>query len=326
MNDFAEKKSFLKSTLIAACASLMMILNCQTANALNQCSHLFVSTTQQNGSYAVQNKLWDLDQNNSAETFAKSESQWSHFLKTAPFLQTQSLSKAQTSRAVKVQLSSSVWGILKTSSKSAENPRYEVAAYLIDRQLAIHKTPLTVLRSEPNGSVSSLQLFLEIDHVPSNNKPNPDELLFFDYLIGNRDRHGGNYITDPNHKNIIAIDHGMAFEHQHAYFAMPDFPRDIDYFIQKYNQSRQKIGSEYYKNNAEQIIADLQRILPSQMTYEKLKQTSDAEWVEILKPYLNEGLIRNFIGRKNKALVYIEKAQTILNEINLTLNKQEGIN
>jgi len=104
--------------------------------------------------------------------------------------------------------------------------RSEIAAYRLSKLLDYHFVPPTI-PMEVDGEIGSAQLFLPYSTV-GGDLSRSDELRFsphlnefqkgqaqaFDYLIGNYDRHGGNWLyttfgtTNPR---LIAIDHGLSF-------------------------------------------------------------------------------------------------------------------
>lgn len=56
----------------------------------------------------------------------------------------------------------------------------------------------------------------ELDEIwPASNRPlmiQSAKLNLFDFVTGNMDRHSGNMLWNPKSKNLVAIDHGLAFD------------------------------------------------------------------------------------------------------------------
>ena len=117
---------------------------------------------------------------------------------------------------------------------SASNPHAEVAAYQISKLLGWDLVPETVLRQpgtypDLRGGISdvvaSSQSWVEDAQVGYNagyeaafkgstlrvNERSLSRMLLFDSIIGNTDRHSGNFLVKPD-GNLVAIDHGLALE------------------------------------------------------------------------------------------------------------------
>ena len=98
----------------------------------------------------------------------------------------------------------------------------ERAAYLVDKFLGFNLVPPTTIRSI-DGEIGSLQQFIpdaqEITVLSGayaktkmENEERKKELIklwIFDYIIWNKDRHGGNVLIKD--KKVYAIDNGLAF-------------------------------------------------------------------------------------------------------------------
>lgn len=93
----------------------------------------------------------------------------------------------------------------------------EVAVYAIDRLLGLDLTPLTVLRSmvvDGDTLSGSAMYFIQGARLPADvGAGKPDRLHLFDAIIGNSDRHAGNWLVRENGA-VVAIDHNRAFEYQ----------------------------------------------------------------------------------------------------------------
>lgn len=93
-----------------------------------------------------------------------------------------------------------------------QNPRGEVAAYVLDRLLGLGKVPVTALRTS-GGRELSAQVFVRAERSATG--PEMRTLLYdadlraFDFLIQNTDRNSGNLLILPEGK-AVAIDHGGA--------------------------------------------------------------------------------------------------------------------
>ncbi len=98
-----------------------------------------------------------------------------------------------------------------------ENWKREVAAVEVGEILGMEKyLPPTVVRTI-KGEIGSLQEFRNGGlGIAANYRRAADSIsdrakadgAAFDYLIGNRDRHNGNWLTSPDYKTVVLIDHG----------------------------------------------------------------------------------------------------------------------
>ena len=102
-----------------------------------------------------------------------------------------------------------VWikGNSPTSGSSIHSPYRERAAYVLDCLLGFNLVPPTILHLIDNELVSA-QTWVTGER-PDGEKE-PIELEIFDYIIGNCDRHEGNWIIGEDGE-IWAIDNAFAF-------------------------------------------------------------------------------------------------------------------
>lgn len=93
----------------------------------------------------------------------------------------------------------------------------EVAAYRIDRLLGLDLTPLTVPREVVDRGDTlrgSAMYFVGGATEPAElGVEKPDRLRLFDAIIGNSDRHAGNWLILED-GSVAAIDHNRAFEYR----------------------------------------------------------------------------------------------------------------
>ena len=145
-----------------------------------------------------------------------------------------------SSRPVFVEFKDDGAGIFKLSSREEKlehvgNYKKERAAYLADRFLGFGLVPPTVIR-EIDGEIGSVQEFVPDAKTAAEAYLTPAEgkeptltkeqkqslkselfkLWFFDYLLYNRDRHGGNLLVKEN--KIYAIDNGWTFRKNDFYW------------------------------------------------------------------------------------------------------------
>jgi len=94
----------------------------------------------------------------------------------------------------------------------------EVAAWRLARALGPpwdSLVPPCVLRDLPPGGIGSLALGIQgLPHVPDpfvHGAAQVDSAAFWDCLIAQQDRHGGNYRWDSTEQELHLIDHGFCF-------------------------------------------------------------------------------------------------------------------
>jgi hypothetical protein len=104
----------------------------------------------------------------------------------------------------------------------------EVAASRVDEMLGFDRVPTTAMVDGPQGP-GSLQRFaenssegLDADQYP---RTQQQQMAVLDYVTGNTDRHGGNYLTGPD-GSVVAIDHGFSFPDGAGDPIRSDFVRD----------------------------------------------------------------------------------------------------
>lgn len=194
-----------------------------------------------------------------------------------------------------VELKDDGKGVFKT-----EFYQNERAAYLIDRFLGFNLIPPTAVRVL-DGEVGSMQEFipdaatyneLEDDQADITKKHESDlmKMWIFDIIIGNFDRHGGNFLIQGN--NLYAIDHGHSLEHNGPYF-LEKITLDTSYW--------QFFDKELPQEMIESIKNFLERPEEQQILEELLVELFDQQYASAcLKriKIIGEMLVKN--GRINK--------------------------
>ena len=184
-------------------------------------------------------------------------------------------------------------GVWKFTNDHKNLSGREVAAYKIDHYLEIDQVPMTVER-EFNGKVGMVQILIknadEIDYAPQ-----PQNYAFFDSIIGNHDR-----LNDANvlsfERRPVAIDHELAF---HKQIKNTPFTRSV-------GDVTHKLRFVETESERKLAISEFKTILPSRTTYEKLKNTTDEQWTDILKNDLQENQIKNFLSNRSQAVERID--------------------
>lgn len=94
----------------------------------------------------------------------------------------------------------------------------EVASYRVDQLLGLDLTPMTVRSRIVDASGDTLHgsamYFVRDSERPRDvGMTKPDLLRFFDAVIGNSDRHSGNWLILQDGR-VVAIDHNRAFQYR----------------------------------------------------------------------------------------------------------------
>ncbi len=185
----------------------------------------------------VQESIWELRSAGHSVAAQSLESQLFSYLETGTVVSIQPLGGGVSPSFV-IEYENGLRGVFKPDRGHwASNSHAEAAAFQLDRGLGIDRVPITVRRdvpsphrfgAEPPPPSASLRssttqvvdkergsVMLLIENTltgMSDPQMRVDPAIrFFDVLIGNHDRHAGNYLIMPNGRQI-AIDHGIAFD------------------------------------------------------------------------------------------------------------------
>ncbi len=213
-----------------------------------------------------------------------------------------------------------------------EGGKAEIMAYKVDRFLGLMKVPTTVYRDLKGvpGTVQILVGYLKEEVLQGN----PTELVLFDDLIGNFDRHNENYLVTKDNR-VIAIDNGNAGASVNK--GMTKFK--VNKLIESYEKSQNllKLEEKMLTENTEgyspkeldesrkiihsqrnefksKTLQDMKTLIGKKSIYLKLKETSDQEWTDFLKSELTDRQIHFFIERRQSILNAIEKARSVFGD------------
>jgi len=130
--------------------------------------------------------------------------------------------------------------------------------------------------------VGSIQYFIEDAEcgktVNQKDVENAKNIALFDCIIGNEDRHSGNYLWDSKKKRHVAIDNGAAFPEA----IKPHWPRSV--FLGKYTSKyTDGFGSSSLEDKHRKIIDDM------------IKNWNKYE--EIMKPFISKKALRGVYQR-----------------------------
>lgn len=135
-------------------------------------------------------------------------------LQTNQIIQIKDISNRNVPYPKKVIFDSGMKAMLKIEESYFPIQKSEFLAYQLDQLFQFNLVPTTVLRNI-DGKLSSLQLFVDgLEEAFSrgmNRDETPQEVLVFDFLTYNFDRHSKNwmYVTESDHP--IAIDNDQSF-------------------------------------------------------------------------------------------------------------------
>jgi len=191
---------------------------------------------------------------------------------------------------------------------------HELAAYQLDQLLGFDLVPLTIGREiEIHGEkvFGSFQLHREGKSAAAlGSKQRDGKLRFLDYLLGNCDRHRGNYLL--HNGDTVAIDNGAAFNNEiceHQALRVAERVDEIHEKVLTALKGNPKSSHARFKKGAGDLISEERLILallppreliPSQIL-KKLKQTPDSALRRTLH-HLTEQEFSEFIKRKNRAI------------------------
>lgn len=176
---------------------------------------------------------------------------------------------------------------------------YEISASIVDRQLDIGSVPPIVSRTI-DGRAGTVQKFIEGATAGGSSRVNPDELAMFDYLIRNQDRSYTNYLSLGGRP--VAIDNGFTFTNKTlTSFTPPDFPATVQTLVGEIRAGG-RAGAAARER--------LERILPNENTFERLRDTNPDQWRRLLQARLQPDEIAGFLQRRQQVLDAISTART----------------
>lgn len=140
---------------------------------------------------------------------------------TGPIKKESEVESRGVSDSKKIEVDFGTKGIFKTIKQAEYDARVkrEVAAYWMDQILDLRIVPMTVIRKDSRNDLGSYQYWVQNAKVAANvgREPTPTMILL-DALLGNGDRHGGNFlfIFDTQYGGIFdgrlsAVDHNRTF-------------------------------------------------------------------------------------------------------------------
>ncbi|MBC7457901.1 MAG: hypothetical protein H7235_06460 [Bdellovibrionaceae bacterium] len=235
-----------------------------------------------------------------------------------------------------VEFENGVEGVWKPSVGKHADGKAEVAASKIDRYLGADIVPVTVPRSL-DGIEGTVQLKV-IDLKEGPFEDFPYALGYFDYLIGNVDRHGNNYLfTVDGH--LTAIDHGKSFypTGQNSEISMLDdnltrltkvrelkrrsedelqtaIKENINVNSDEFLKLQQKaIRSKQTEQNLQSQVLNLATAMtPSEKVVEKLRATTQKDWKKVVGDELTDRQIAEMMTRQKEVLESIARAEKTL--------------
>jgi hypothetical protein len=212
-----------------------------------------------------------------------------------------------------------VEGVWKPASSSISLPEHEIAAMLVDRKLGLNSVPI-VVRRDFNRTSGTVHLFVKETKTQATQHRDPVELLFFDLLIGNNDRHGRNYLKTKNGKTV-AIDHDLNAFTESRTDELKRALSEIRYQSNKTQEllqlrtnisnlkSRGKAVPEWMiqsettyvsalKNSKEESARVIGAMQLHPEAIEKLKSITEPQWRKDLAPLLNPQQMNAFLARR----------------------------
>lgn len=159
----------------------------------------------------LQKQIWNGQCTNNCDTEKK---QLENKLQSNQIIQIKDIANRDAPYPKKVVLEFEMKAMLKIEESYFPTQKSEYLAYQIDQLFHFNLVPATVLRNV-DGKLSSLQLFVEgLEEAYSrgmDRKDVPQEILVFDYLTYNFDRHSQNWMYFPGSDHPVAIDNDQSF-------------------------------------------------------------------------------------------------------------------
>lgn len=237
------------------------------------------------------------------------------------------------SRSFYVEFENGVQGVWKPAVGKDINGKAEIAASKVDQYLGTNIVPVTVPK-ELSGIEGTVQLRVT-DLKKVEIRDDPDALAYFDYLIGNADRHGGNVLLNSENK-AVAIDHGKTFASKPTVPQIPKLEKEMSSLssIQKqkkqYEDLLKKKRDQGLSENSNEIVTlkdqiqgefekevmkkkQIQRIsseiaMPKEII-DRIRQTSRQDWENLLGKELSTQQLDQMVQRQNQILNLMDRVE-----------------
>ena len=183
----------------------------------------------------------------------------------------------------------------------------EVAAYHVSQLIGENFVPTVTYRIH-NGEVGTIQLFVASDTALLKSQglelaDDPIRASFFDALIGNPDRNGGNYLSVAG--RMVLIDNSPGFSSYDT--AFQQFREHLATEFKAYLQfDLDNVGNAAGNSSA---LQRLQMLLPSQQVFDRLVAISNDSWRSTLGSNLSSTEIDNFVTNKDRLIREIHGIQ-----------------
>ncbi|WP_413574771.1 hypothetical protein ACLVWU_11130 [Bdellovibrio sp. HCB290] len=217
-------------------------------------------------------------------------------------------------RARFVEYSNGLEGVWKSAVKfgDIDTANAEVAAYKIDNYLGLNSVPVTVIRTL-DGVIGSVQYRVRAvrDHVGYIRDPAQTGLL--DYLIGNPDRHGENFLQ-RNDGKLIAIDHGLSFKRvsEHSFNVFQGNLQALEQNLLAQQRIQGEFGLATLKKEASQLQSEINAFSPSKEVVDKLRATTEEDWKRVVGDNINIDLINSMMERQTILIQAFDKAEQLI--------------
>lgn len=235
------------------------------------------------------------------------------------------------SRPYYVKFEDGTEGIWKRNTGWPSNGNAEIAAYKVDQELGTDFVAVTVPRSL-NGTPGTVQV--RITGLKTQTLEDfPDELRFFDYLLGNRDRHSDNYLQTVKGK-LVPVDQGLAFsteeQNMNGLFVFRNHTESLKNTMDSRKALEQELVALKAKDSSSSKIAEMEKsvtkmrrdesklqsdvlaFMPDKKVVDKLRQTNLSRWQQILGKELTPGQIIELYERQKTLLQHIDDAEKLL--------------
>lgn len=279
----------------------------------------------------LQSAIWAKRASGELAVAQRMEQELTDVLKNQKIVASRPIGKG-ASKPFYVKLEDGTEGVWKKNFGWPANGDSEIEAYKASQELGADLVGVTVPK-EFNGVPGTLQVRvakLKKQKLPSH----PDQLSWFDYLIGNTDRHKGNYLqTQSGH--LVAIDHGLS--NGDSTSMLVQFKSKVITLKAKIDE-RTKIESQLAalranpstsertsmlerdyvkeikksKREESKLQSDIASLLPEKKVVDKMRRTSASRWKEVLGVNASEERVELIHRRQQNLLESIDEAEQLI--------------
>lgn len=141
----------------------------------------------------------------------------------------------------------------------------------------------------------------DVDLSASHTQQQLNQLQWFDALIGNSDRHGGNIIVDPITGNVSGIDNDLSFAHDQAIQAYDDTGNISESFTKGANDKFLGLPQQLDEETASSLLALTPKQLKKVLNPKGTKKDQKFSKQELQQTYDRLAVIQSEVKKKENA-------------------------